>query len=1087
MSVTYESLAQVDSHWALAQFGPDAIVDARNVANKILIGSALGGQFCFDDFDFSDKLDEISRIATAYEIAAIEGLGVESSNRDSGLNVRGLFHSAAYRAFELRRVLNVPHDPAARIHHVLHLSALGYCGDRWSDLRRWYNDNPGELLVPSVDGEPWDVRLLYQIFGCWIRLLRKNGWEDLGAVGPGISRLREEQQLYEQQVLHSSAQSSGGGPGIALRLIALYHWAKATELLAQYMLQGDPSDISALLDKHFEAAQDAASRCGDSAMDVLLRWLHVASRLMIGGSLWWVARTANSRVSSFVDNAARRGLFELLPPQRVALREQGLLDPALSAVVVDMPTSGGKTLLAQFRMLQALNQFDADRGWVAYVAPTKALVSQITRRLRKDFEPIGVRVEQLSGAVEVDAFEEQILEDSSDQKFGVLVSTPEKLQVVIKNEKVDRPLALIVMDEAHNIENEDRGLRIELLLATIKRDCHRARFLLLMPYVERADSIARWLAADESGGRSISLGSTPWQPNERIIGTFRVAPVEDTSGGWQVHFDALSASRRAMHLEGTHKVGPVNPLNFTLGRVYSKKQQVQKSFGLQTAAIASVMSARGTSVAIGGRIPDVWTMARAAADGLPRLGNIPDEIRIVQNFLKTEVDEQFELVSMLEHGVGVHHAGLSDEIRSLMEWLAEEGKLRVLCSTTTIAQGINFPVSSVFLSSRKVFHDGFSEDMTARDFWNLAGRAGRIGQDSVGVIGIADGNAREEIVDFVGRATGALASRLVGMLDQLESAGRLNDLETLIYTDQWEDFRCYVAHLWAQKKRLDDVLADTEQLLRNTYGYEQLRASPSGRHKAERLLEATRRYATELGDYPGIPELADSTGFSPEGVRRALAGMGQLENKLSPSDWTPESLFGKSTGMADLFGVMLRVPQIASSLGEIAGDGVERRHLADITKAWVNGESLKVIAESYFSKEGARPEHAYTAACRAIYRSIVNGGTWGVSALSRLSGLDYEQLSADDRRRLNVIPAMIYHGVRTEEAVLMRMNSAPRSISESLGERFRNSSGGMGNARAAREFLRNLSVSDWNALRPQGAAMSGADYQSIWGVLSGER
>lgn len=84
-------------------------------------------------------------------------------------------------------------------------------------------------------------------------------------------------------------------------------------------------------------------------------------------------------------------MVELLPPQRAALLEQGLLDQAKTAVVVDLPTSGGKTLLAQFRILQALNQFDADDGWVAYVAPTKALVAQLTRRLRLDFDLIEPR------------------------------------------------------------------------------------------------------------------------------------------------------------------------------------------------------------------------------------------------------------------------------------------------------------------------------------------------------------------------------------------------------------------------------------------------------------------------------------------------------------------------------------------------------------------------------------------------------------------------------------------------------------------------------------------------------------------------
>ena len=94
---------------------------------------------------------------------------------------------------------------------------------------------------------------------------------------------------------------------------------------------------------------------------------------MAAGSVWWVARAVNSRVTKFVQSITRasKPLFELLPPQRAALREQGL-DQASRAVVIDLPTSGGKTTLAEFRILQALNQFDADKGWVAYVANSSA-------------------------------------------------------------------------------------------------------------------------------------------------------------------------------------------------------------------------------------------------------------------------------------------------------------------------------------------------------------------------------------------------------------------------------------------------------------------------------------------------------------------------------------------------------------------------------------------------------------------------------------------------------------------------------------------------------------------------------------------
>jgi hypothetical protein len=93
------------------------------------------------------------------------------------------------------------------------------------------------------------------------------------------------------------------------------------------------------------------------------------------------------------------------------------------------------------------------------------------------------------------------------------------------------------MDEAHSIEDEERGLRIELLLATIKRECDRANFLSLMPYVPNAGDLARWLGAD--AGKTISIGTSPWQPNERAVGLF--SAVEDSSvrGGWKLQYETL--------------------------------------------------------------------------------------------------------------------------------------------------------------------------------------------------------------------------------------------------------------------------------------------------------------------------------------------------------------------------------------------------------------------------------------------------------------------------------------------------------------------------------------------------------------------
>ncbi|PXF61163.1 MAG: DEAD/DEAH box helicase [Candidatus Methanogaster sp.] len=1074
--INNDSLRKVDNHWAVLAVGEVERDRGLKVVDARLVKHAVGRQMQIDFAEPDYDSDLLRRLAMAYEMAAIEGLGAVLNPTSTDDELRQQCVAGAWRAFEIRRLFNLPEQNGESIFHILHLSALAYCGDRWSDLRRWYNENEQNIPAPSVADVPWDRRLLYKLFECWISLFRKKGWNDLDNIRYTIIGLREDQKTYESGVLNNG--SNAGDRAMALRLVALYHWAKSTELLSVYMLQGEPSNIATQLDKHFESGIEAATAAHDAQLEVLLRWLHVASRQMVAGSIWWVARAVNSRVAQFVKNATKQqALFELLPPQRTALQEQGLLDQASTAVVVEMPTSGGKTLLAQFRILQALNQFDAEpRGWVAYVAPTRALTAQITRRLRRDFEPIGVQVEQLTGAVEIDTFEDDLLSGhDGGRTFDIIVATPEKLQLVIRNKKVSRPLALIVMDEAHNIEDETRGLRIELLLATIKQEYQSsANFLLLMPYVEKAETLARWLAHDVNAGRTISMGTTPWKPNERIVGIFQAEPDDSVRAGWRLKYQTLTTTPKTIHLEGEHLVGSVKPLKIP-------KSKLNQS--LETAAMAKIMSERGTSIAVATRVDSVWSMARKISETLEPISSDCSEIELVQKFLRTEISPDFELVEMLFRGVGVHHAGLSDEVRALIEWLAEEGKLRVLCTTTTIAQGINFPVSSVFLSSRFL---PYGKEMKPRDFWNLSGRAGRMGHDSVGVVGLAAGKNPEKIVEYVSKTTGELVSRLVNMLKELEKAGNLNDLSTVIQEEQWDDFRCYVAHLWNEKKNLDAVLADTDQLLRNTYGYGVLSSSQDGKEKANALLDATRNYARKLADNPGQVELADMTGFSPEGVGKALAGLNQLERKLTAADWTPDSLFGSGSGLADLFGVMLKVPQL-KSLTEIGGEGIEKKQIANITNAWVSGESIQSIARQFF--EGNETK-AITDACKAIYRNLVNTGTWGLSALSQMSGVDFDSLPESECRRINTLPAMIYHGVKTEEAVLMRMNFAPRSVAENLGREFRANFGQAADTagvREAREFLKNMDEDDWKHIRPEGSHLSGSDYRNVWGLLSGEQ
>jgi replicative superfamily II helicase len=1084
MSVTDQSLAALRAHWALTAIGEQRFQAAMDAARFRFVSRALGESVKLSGHDAEDEL--LERVATACELAAAEGIQdlLHPRTDDESKQSAAQAMSGAYEAFELRRVLPVPPEIELRVLHVLHAGALAYASDRWTELRQWLADDASLVSVPDAAVEPWDRRVLVLLFGCWVRLFRKNGWKDLSEVAEIVASLREQQRAHEAAYLETPGETPR--PVAALRLIALYHWAKATEQLATYMLQGQPGNIASLLDAQLEAGLTAAESASDAPLTVLLRWLHVAARQMVQASVWTVTQMVNSRVTDFVREAVKGQLIELLPPQRAAIREQGLLDSARRAVVVNLPTSGGKTALAQFRILQALNQFNDRKGWVAYVAPTRALVAQITRRLRRDFGSIVINVEQLTAAVDLDAFEERLLSaQSGDDSFHVLVATPEKLNIVINRRAITRPLALAVIDEAHNIEDNERGLRIELLLATIKRQCLDASFLLLMPFVPNSNELANWL--EPGTGANISLGTTAWRPNERLVGVFEMIPDNSERAGWRLEYETLTTTtQRTTHLRGKHRVDGVKPLGIPMTKA--------KSLAMQAGAMSRVFGSmgRGTSVAVVNQLRLTWSVGAEIAKSLPALSKPDENIELVRRFVATEVSPDFALSHLLEKGVAVHHSGLSEETRALVEWLAEQNSLRVLCATMGVAQGINFPIGSVFLSTRSF---GKGEEMTRRAFWNLAGRAGRVGQDSVGVVGIAAGNNRADVVEFVKDQTEELLSQLVAIVRKLSEAD-LGDMKRIIHRDEWAAFRSYIAHLFNELKHLNAVLAAAEQTLRETLGYRTLEASRNAedRKRAKAILNATRAYAAELSEYPENATLADATGFDPDGVRAAIIEMGKLEHQLQPSDWQPGSIFGNTSVLPQLVGVMLKVPQLKDKLNEIAGSrGLDQRHIADIAKDWVQGRSLVELAQKYFMKDASADlTVALGDACKGIYKTLANFGTWGLAALSQMgpSGLDFDNMSEAERRTINNLPAMLYHGVSTESAVLLRMNSVPRSIAPALAANMEADLGsrrGDATIRLARDYLKGLNLRDWERAKPQSSTMSAADYREVWRILSGER
>lgn len=1026
----------------------------------------------FSEAPFELDGELIQRVAGVLELAVLD-LVFDGYEYDEESHEELKY--AAATAFRLLRVLPRPDDGLQAGMFSLRAAALAVLGDKGVDAARWLREDEWPAL--PVDSRDWRERTWATVLDVWLRLIRKKGWEDRDLVLERIAGLRDDQAIFEKTYL--DGMEIANAKASALELIGLYHLSKAAEIFAYYMTDGAVEgnhQIHELLDMHFDRAVSVSGRARMVDLDPLSRLLAATASQMAENSVWTVTRAVNSRVTDFVKNLVSKGrgdkaVFDVLPPQRQVLAERGLLGSSRRAVVVSLPTSSGKTMIAEFRILQALNQFEREEGWVAYLAPTRALVNQISRQLRRDMSPLGINVERISPALEIDSVESELLrQEEPEAQFRVLVSTPEKLDLLLRQgweEKIGRPLTLVIVDEAHNIQSAERGLKLELLLATINNECKYAQFLLLTPFINNAREVARWLGGRKSEDMSLSLD---WQPNDRVIGIVRAEktePVKGRSHDYRLVMETVHTTRKTLTADKTLDL----PNNREIAPTYSKA--LSKAATLAAVA-AQGLQKRGPVIVMHSRPDRVWALAGQLEIEVNKKEKLTPEISLVQEFLELEMGGEFPLIGLLSHGVGVHHGGLSDEVRVLMEWLFEKEQLRFLVATTTIAQGVNFPVSGVVMASHQY---PYGVDMPPEDFWNIAGRAGRISQEFLGVVALVakDGDKADRLRKFINRQSGDLNSALIELVTQ---AGELSkDLGRVVNErPQWSAFVQYLAHTYRQMGRPEDFADEIERVLRNTFGFQKLRdKDPS---LAGFLLEGVHSY-TEYLQEPGQPiKLVDSTGFSLNSIKKVL-GAASSEG-INRDTWNAESLFDGGNGdLQNMMGVLLGVPELRENLEAVTGGrSPDGNKLARIVKDWVNGCSVTDIARSYFMKKEGDEINALTRCGQNLFGRLIQTAAWGLGALISITGSEMEE---DEMEKIVNLPSCVYYGVNDDNAIALRLLGVPRTAAVSLADSidddiFEEPLPGV------RKHLSGMDEMSWQRALGQN---EGKTYREVWRVLEG--
>ncbi len=254
----------------------------------------------------------------------------------------------------------------------------------------------------------------------------------------------------------------------------------------------------------------------------------------------------------------------------------------------------------------------------------------------------------------------------------IIACTAEVLANIALREGADADIGLVVMDEFHFYGDPDRGWAWQVPLLELPK----AQFLLMSATLGDVTFLREDLT--RRTGRPTALVANAERPVP-LHYYYATTPMHETIQ------DLLDT-----------KQAPIYVVHFTQASALERAQalmSVNVSTKDEKAAIADLIGAFRFSSAFG------TTLSR-----------------------------------LVRHGIGVHHAGMLPKYRRLVEQLAQAGLLKVICGTDTLGVGINVPIRTVVVSALSKYDGTRTRLLNAREFHQIAGRAGRAGYDTAGTV-----------------------------------------------------------------------------------------------------------------------------------------------------------------------------------------------------------------------------------------------------------------------------------------------------------------------------------------------------------------
>jgi superfamily II RNA helicase len=354
------------------------------------------------------------------------------------------------------------------------------------------------------------------------------------------------------------------------------------------------------------------------------------------------------------------------------------------SVIVSAPTGAGKTVVAEYATSLAM---EAGKG-IIYTAPIKALSNQKYRDFVLAYGKDNVGI--LTGDVVINA------------EAPVLIMTTEIFRNrLFEHEHLFDNRRYVIFDEIHYMDDVERGTVWEESLIFFPKNL---KFLALSATIPNIHELAGWIE---------SIHHHP------------IVVIEETLRPVPLHFRFMTGNK-----------------------IYEGFNELQKQFDKKHSYKPNELENLIHHLRIKDTFPAIYfafgrmrceTMAKRSISfnlvTLEERKNIMTRYRELLKLFRLEGDSHAEeMTPLIEHGIAFHHAGILPTLKEVVERLFTEKLLKLIFTTETFALGINMPARAVIFDELRKFYGNGFDFLKTRDFYQMAGRAGRRGFDDYGLV-----------------------------------------------------------------------------------------------------------------------------------------------------------------------------------------------------------------------------------------------------------------------------------------------------------------------------------------------------------------